>query len=296
MKKIFLRIKGFVGGLCETQRVTMIIPVLVLMFCSCDSEIYIAGSYLSKFERGKADATERIYVSLPKEVYHTNSSLNDIPGFMLMSEREQDSLIACKTAILDKVNDEIFLSQFTSYFLYTLSRAKIPIILVDDASKLPAADDQHLVIDLAEIEIEEYLEPNHSDFTTRKGYFYFYNYDLRHLNVNLWLRFDVSDTAQVYFLGNGADETFHGTIVSLDDGKAKMKTDFKRIDVNDAYSLARHLGHECATLYVERIIADHVRRQKGSNFYYFIYNPMGNYIEDFILYNEGVSESFMPVR
>lgn len=281
-----------------TNKRLLFIAISLMLFAlsSCTADYYYAGSYLNKFERGKDDATERIYVSLPREVYHTNSSLNDIPGFMLMSEYEQDSVIASKTAILDKVNDDIFLSQFTSYFLYTLSQFCVPIILVQDPSELPKADDQHLVIDLAQIEIEELLEPQRADFSTRKGYYYFYDYDLRHLAVNLWLRFDASDSADVYFLGNGVDETFHGTVVSLDEGQAKMKTQFERINVNDAYRLARELGSHCATLYVERLVTEHVRRVKGTNEWYFIYNPAGNYFDDMILYEKGIKESFIPVK
>lgn len=281
-----------------TNKRLLFIAISLMLFAlsSCTADYYYAGSYLNKFERGKDDATERIYVSLPREVYHTNSSLNDIPGFMLMSEYEQDSVIASKTAILDKVNDDIFLSQFTSYFLYTLSQFCVPIILVQDPSELPKADDQHLVVDLAQIEIEELLEPQRADFSTRKGYYYFYDYDLRHLAVNLWLRFDASDSADVYFLGNGVDETFHGTVVSLDEGQAKMKTQFERINVNDAYRLARELGSHCATLYVERLVTEHVRRVKGTNEWYFIYNPAGNYFDDMILYEKGIKESFIPVK
>lgn len=263
---------------------------------SCTSDLYYAGSFLYKFDRGSEDATERIYVSLPKEVIHTNSSLNDIPGFMFMSEYEQDSVIASKTAILDKVDDSIFLSQFNNYFLYTLSSARIPIVLVDDAAMLPKADDQHFVVDLTQLELEEYLHPQRSDFTTRKGYYYYYDCDLRHLYVNLWLRFDVSDTSELFFLGNGAEENFHGTVVTLNDGQATMKVDFERINVNEAYNLARRLGYQCATLYVERMLTEYVRRAKGSNNYYFIYNPAGNYIDDFIFYEEGVRESFIPVK
>lgn len=270
--------------------------MMLMTLSSCNSEIYLAGSYLYKFERGGVDATECLYVSLPKEVIHTNSSLNDIPGFMFMTEHEQDSVIASKTAILDKVDDSIFLSQFGSYFLYTLSRAKIPIVVVDDAKKLPLADEQHLVIDLAHIEIEEWLGQQHSDFSTRRGYYYSYDYDLRHLDVNIWLWFDVSDTAEVYFIGDGVDENFHGTVVSLEEGRAKMKVDYEHIDVNHAYYLARQLGYRCATLYIERLLTEHVRHQKGSNNYYFLYNPSGNYIDDFILYEDGVKESFIPVR
>ena len=75
-----------------------------------------------------------------------------------------------------------------------------------------------------------------------------------------------------------------------------MKTQFERINVNDAYRLARELGTHCATLYVERLVTEHVRRVKGTNEWYFIYNPAGNYFDDMILYEKGIKESFIPVK
>lgn len=75
-----------------------------------------------------------------------------------------------------------------------------------------------------------------------------------------------------------------------------MKTKFERINVNDAYRLARELGIHCATLYVERLVTEHVRRVKGTNEWYFIYNPAGNYFDDMILYEKGIKESFIPVK
>lgn len=275
----------------------ILFPIVALvLFGSCTTDYYYAGTFLGKFDRGKDNATEKIYVALPQEVIHTNSSLNDIAGFMFMSEYEQDSVIASKTAILDKVDDSIFLSQFSTYFLYTLSKSNIPIVVVDNYTKLPAADDQHFVVDLAQLELEEYLEPQRSDFTTRKGYYYSYDYDLRHLAVNLWLRFDVADSAEVFFINDYADETFQGTVVSIGEGQAKLKTDFERINVNDAYQLARRLGYQSAVLYVERVITDHVRRMKGENNYYFIYNPAYNTLDDVVTYDEGMKSQFMPVK
>lgn len=274
----------------------IIVPMLSVLLTGCKSDIYMAGSYLYKFQHGAEDATERIYVSMPKEIIHTNSALNDVPGFMLMTEREQDSVIASKTAILDKVDDSVLIEQFSSYFLYTISQSHIPVVVVDDVTSLPEADESHLVVDVAQIELEEMLTPQRSEFTTRKGYYYSYDYDLRSLDMNVWLRFDASDSAEVYFMGDGVDENFHGTLVSLEEGSAKMKVDYERLDANHAYYLARQLGQKCGVLYIERLLTEHVRRMKGGNNYYFYWRPEGNYIDDFIFYEDGIKESFVPLK
>ena len=265
----------------------------LLLLTSCSSDLYYAGSFLYKFERSKPTATEKIYVHLPQELIHTNSSLNNIAGFMLMSEHEQDSVIGSKTKILDKIDDSIFLSQFSSAFLFTLSRTRIPIVLVDDASNMPVADDQHLTVDFVQMEAEEFLEPCTSSFRTRKGLDYRYDYDLRHFALNVWLKLDARDSVgNIYFKNEEVEESFHGVVTSLEEGHATMRTSFDRITVNDAYRVARRLGSLCATLYVEKVLTEYVCRTKGTNHTYFLYDAGMNTIEDVIPYSEGIKESF----
>ena len=273
------------------KRIILILPLLLLSGCTADW--YYAGSFLNKFEMQKAAATEQIYVALPKAVIHTNSSLNEVAGFMFMTEDEQDSVIESKTAILNRLDDSIFLAQFNNAFLFVLSRTKIPIVIVTDASLLPVPDENHFSVDIAQIEAEEYLQPGQSGFTTQRGVKYGYDYDLRHFAVNVWFRFDARDSNDVvYFKNSEIAEDFHGTVTSLREGKATMSTKFDRINVNDAYRLAWNFGAQCATLYVEKLLTEYVCRTKGSNNTYFYYSPSCNCIEDLRSYDEGVKESF----
>ena len=275
------------------KRPYIIFAAAFLLLTSCSSDIYYAGSFLRKFELGKSTATECIYVSLPTQVFHTNSSLNDIVGFAYLPVEWQDSIIASKTAILDKVNDSIFLSQFSNMFLYVLSRSRIPIVVVDSEEQLPKADDQHFTVNFVQMELEEYLQPARSDFSTRKGAYYAYDYDLRHFATHVWLKLDSQDSlSSVYFTSNEVRDDFHGVVTSLSDGKATMRTNFDRITVNDAYAMARRMGYECARLYVEKILAEYVCRAKGSNQTYFLYDPASNSIDDVLPYDEGVKYSF----
>jgi len=274
------------------KRLTLILSILCsLAFVGCNSDYYLANSYLNKFERGSDKATETIYVRMPQGLIHTNSSLNDVPGFMFMSVEEQDSVIASKTAILDKLDDSIFMNQFASLFLFTLSRTQMPIVLVPADAAMPAADNQHLVVDFVQMEADEYIEPHRSDFSTRKGLRYSYDYELRHFALNLWLQFGAGDSS-VYFKGDEVAEQFSGTVTALRDGRADLKTHFDRINVNDAYTLARRMGYQCAVLFVEKMLTDHVRDVKGANEFYFLYDPRFNAIDEVVPISEASSWGF----
>lgn len=276
----------------KNKNVLIVCVLLSMVFVGCKSDLYYAGSYLYKFGRAKGNATEQIYVALPSKVIHTNSSLNEIAGFMFMSEHEQDSVISSKTAILDKIDDSIFISQFSEMFLFVLSRTHIPVVVVQSEASLPKADDNHIVVDFVQMEAEEYVKPETSGFETRRGSKFSYDYMLRHFSLGVWLRFDNADTAQVFYKDASVDDDFHGTVTSLNGDKANMRTSFDRIDVNDAYRLARDLGYQCGTLFVERLLVDHVRAMKGSNNLYFLYDPAYNTIDDFVPYDDGIKWQF----
>ena len=277
------------------NKITKILTMigLVALLTGCTSDYHYANAFLRKFKQNKKTATEQIYVVLPDKVLHTNSSLNDIDGFVMMSEREQDSVIASLTQILNRIDDSIFLSQFNNSFLYTLSRTRIPIVLVSDAAKLPPTDDNHLTINIVQLEAEEFVQRCRSDFSTRKGTYYAYDYDLRHYRTNVWMELDRRDSINpIYFKNNEISETFQGTVKSIKNQTATMETHYDRIDVNDAYRSARLLGAECATLYIEKVLTEYVCRQKGTNKSYFYYNALGNSIDAVIPYEYGSKESF----
>ena len=77
--------------------------------------------------------------------------------------------------------------------------------------------------------------------------------------------------------------------------KATLRSKFERIGVNEAYSSARTLGTECATLYVEKMLTDYVRLKKGTNNSYFYYDAYANKIPVVVPYEDGVKESFQKL-
>ncbi len=265
---------------------TILFAAATLMLAACSSDLHYAKRFIRKFEYQRPDATERIYVSLPKTLLHTNSTIADIKWFDYMPSAWQDSVIGANTAILNRINDSIFLAQFSQSFLFTLSRLQVPIVIVDDPSRLPLTSDSLFSVSIPQLEAEEWLQPTRSDFHTRTGDYYYYDYKLRHFATHVWLRFGGADTLTPVSSQQGeGDDTFHGAVTRIQSGHAQMRTNFERINVNDAYRLARQLGTECATLYVERLLTEYVCRSKGTNGSYFYYNPQFNEIDRVLPYD-----------
>ena len=269
----------------------------MLMASSCSTDLHYANNFLRKHKHGKATATEQIYVCLPKTVLHTNSSLNAIEGFNILTVAEQDSIIGSMTRILNRVNDSIFLSQFSQAMLFTISQTRIPIVLVEDESQLPQASDSAFVLNVVQVEAEEFMEHSRSDFYTRNGYYFDYDYDLRHFSTNAWFEFDAPGVdTNMYFLNQEVMEDFSGTVVSLKGQQATINGTFNRINVNDAYQTARDLGYECGVRYVEKILLKQVRQNKGTNNWYMFYSPETDQINVLIDYESGKKYGFMKVK
>ena len=279
----------------NTRRYISLIAVTLitgLLAVSCTTDYSCAKSFLNKHRRGSASATEKIYVCLPKEVVHTNTSLNEVTNFPYLTERQQDSVIASLTALLDKIDDSVFLSQFSSALLYTISRTNVPIVLVDDETRLPKASEQVYTLNIPQLEAEEFLQKRRSDFSTRNGVYYAYDYDLRHFSANAW--FEFGGDSSVYFKNLEIAETFKGSVKKLSQQEKKATIDghFNRIGLNNVYQTARDLGTLCGTLYVERVLTQYIRSRRGSNSEYFYYLPKTNDIGQEVPYKEGMAEGF----
>lgn len=275
------------------HRYSLLLVATMLLLVGCNSDLHYANSFIRKFEQQRPSAVERIYVSLPTALIHTNSTVEGIRWFEYMPSGWQDSVVAANTAILNEIDDSIFLAQFGQALLFTLSRLQVPIVVVDDAAQLPVPSDSVFTLCVPQLEAEEWLQPTRSDFHTRQGDYYYYDYELRHFAAHVWLRFGGADTlAPLYYRQAATEEHFHGAVTQIRDGRARMRTSFERIGVGDAYRTARRLGAECATLYVERLLTEYVCRTKGTNASYFYYNPSYNTIDRTLPYDEGIKEGF----
>lgn len=267
--------------------------VACILISSCATDHHYANSFLRKHKWGTKAATEKIYVHVPKTLIHTNSSLNQIEDFDQLTYEQQDSVIASLTKVLDKIDDSIFLSQFTQMLCYTLAQTHIPILIVDEEKNLPAPSKDCLILDICEIEAEEFVKPSRSDFYTRRGVYFNYDYDLRHFATNVWLQLNY-DT-NYYYYDIVIAEDFKGTVTKLKGDEAQLKGNFSRITVNEAYQSARTLAVQIASLYIEKCLHEYVYSKKGKNTWYWYYNYMNNQLNLGVPFEEGCKDGFKVV-
>lgn len=266
--------------------------IATVLLTSCGSEYHYANAFLRKHRRGTAQATERVVVCLPSQVLHTCSSLNDVTDFEQYSATQQDSLLTVHARLLPAIDDSVFMAQFAKAMLYVIGRTRMPVTVLHDESLLPRADSQTFVINVVQLEAEEFLENTRSDFYTRRGVYYAYDYPLRHFSTNAWFEFDAPDTANdMYFKNCEVSDDFQGCVTAIRDQRAQLEGTFTRITPADAYETARVLGFTCGRLYVERLLHQVVKQRQGSNQWYFYYDDTDDRIHTMVLDYDAINDA-----
>ncbi|MDL2314836.1 hypothetical protein LJC16_01085 [Bacteroidales bacterium OttesenSCG-928-C19] len=272
----------------------------MILFGSCFPERQLAVDYVEKFSNSKHEPVERIYVVLPEEVIHTNKKLSEIEGFFDMDVKTQDDLIRKNTKFVDKINDSIFLTQFKDHLIYNLGRIGIPVIIETNPDRLPqAVSNQIFILRIPQMEVEEYIEDKTVEYVTGGGHVYEASVPQNKFNVNIWYHFDKdSDTtnAPAYFYHWVFTDRVSNSLERDAGGNLKLRTKVEELNMNDVYASSYLTGKLTATYFIEKIVNDYVKSQKGSPSYYYFYNPEKNKItNDEVPYYYGVS-TFKEVK
>lgn len=265
--------------------------VSALLMASCISSGEMASEYFNNLPKGKDGIPAKIYVCLPTSVIHTNQNLNQIEGFSYLSAHVQDSIIMANTKFLNQVDDRVFLQQFSDNLLYHLRRTGVTVTVVDNADELPAPDTKTFVLNIPQIEAEEFIKKSRSEFMEKNGTYYHYDYDLNGFSTNVWYLFGKTDSSgDVYYKGFETMDSFRGQVDELKNKKATVTGKFTRISLNDIYNTAATAGKKSAVLFVEKIVNDYLASQ-GRNDKYFVYSPVPNEIDD-----HGISKQYGKKR
>ena len=275
---------------------TILTAAVAMLFASCISSNEMASEYLENLPKAKDGEAAKIYVCLPTSVVHTNQNLNQIDNFFMLSERVQDSIIKANTKFLNLVDDKVFLQQFTDNLLYHLRRTGITVETVATAQQLPEAGPKTFILNIPQIEAEEFIKKSRSDFMEKNGTYYHYDYDLNGFSTNVWYLFGKNDsTGDVYYKNFETMDQFSGQMDNLQNKTATVHGKFKRIDINDVYRTAAVAGQKSAILFVEKIVNEYLV-SKGRTDKYYIYRPVSNEIDDYgISAQNGKKRSFQKI-
>ena len=271
------------------------IAIAAMSLASCISSNEMASEYLDNLPKAKDGDAAKIYVCLPTSVVHTNQTLNQIDNFLYLSPSVQDSIIKANTKFLNLVDDKVFLQQFSDNLLYHLRRTGITVETVASAHELPVAGPKTFILNIPQIEAEEFIKKSRSDFMEKNGTYYHYDYDLNGFSTNVWYLFGNDTNGDVYYKNFETMDQFNGQVDKLQNKVATVHGKFKRIDINDVYRTAAVAGQKSAVLFVEKIVNDYLV-SKGRADKYFIYRPVSNKIDDYgISAQNGKKRSFQKI-
>ena len=259
------------------KKVLMYICLLLcVVICSCTSSKDVAESYFDKITNSENKKEIQVYVCMPTEVIHTNQTLNHIDNFALLSETAQDSIIKAETKFLNKLDDDKFIDLFAKNLKYHLEHFGATVKIVFDADELPQTlDNKTFVMNIVQIEAEEFIKQSRSEYTEANGTYYHYDYNLKGFSTNVWYKLNGGD--DVYYKNFECMDVFNGEIDQINDVGASISGYFKRVSISDVYNSALTAGKESAVMFAEKILNDYLK-SNGYNYYYYAYDPQYNRI------------------
>lgn len=249
-----------------------------------------AQNFAKEFVALQSDTatSETIYVGFTDRIMHTNSTINSMPGFDELDSTSQAQLRDKYTLVLDKVHDDILLSEFRAEFLSTLSTLGFKVVECNPQD-LPAQlkTGEH-TLSIAQLELEEYMS---RDSLATKQYGQHITYDklLNGLRWNTWLLFDQADSTsrQMFFADDETTDDFFGYI-EQDNGQYYVNYQITKINPNDAYLLARSNAEICGRYLFNFLMNKYVwLKSEGGPTYYYSIDHNGT-----ILYDDQAFDNF----
>lgn len=249
-----------------------------------------AQNFAKEFVALQSDTvtSETIYVGFTDRIMHTNSTINSMPGFDELDSTSQAQLRDKYTLVLDKVHDDILLSEFRAEFLSTLSTLGFKVVECNPQDFPAQLKTGEHTLSIAQLELEEYMSRD-SLATNQYGQHITYDKLLNGLRWNTWLLFDQADSTsrQMFFADDETTDDFFGYI-EQDNGQYYVNYQITKINPNDAYLLARSNAEICGRYLFNFLMNKYVwLKSEGSPTYYYSIDHNGT-----ILYDDQAFDNF----
>lgn len=229
------------------RRTSFLLLILIgILFVSCSLERKIASNYVRKVDK------KSIMLFFPDYIQKTNLKTDSIPNADSLDAFTLDSILYAQSIYLQYVDDSLLLSRCKESLIKELILYGFNVYEIDRMDEFIALNDSSYVLNLAQIELEEYLYILRPEYHLDERNFYTVNIGVNAINLNSWFELDrhniPSEQYPVlyssYYLH---DEVEGGFIIKYEKG-LKLTYQYKIDSVNivDVYELAALSGKKYA--------------------------------------------------
>lgn len=256
-------------------------PLLLIPFItgltSCTTEFKLAREFQSHHP------DFMLHLTPPGFLYKYNHKGELIEGFGSLSPAGQDSALFWSSAFVRHVNDSIFQEVYVNSFIDELRNLEFTVYLGHDADSLLLLQPQSYELNIAQLQLDEYLYPYED-----QDYFYdtlFYKkFNLAAMDFSVWLelkKIGVSGKpGTVLFSSHMATDDLEGEFL-LDPFRQDVKYSYRidSLEISDLYDIAGLLGKVHASYLYDFFMNQYIAFHYPPNFspqLYYHYNRLRN--------------------
>ena len=227
---------------------------------SCLPERKIANGFI------QSSNALNLLVRPPDLVFKYNHKGEIIEGFDSLSADQQDSALLVSSRYVQFLNDSILLESYMNQFIGELRASGFNVYLADAIDSFMTDKPQSYVLDISQIQVDEYLYPllDEEDYMDTT---YYKQFNLNAVDFSCWFELSKANTANakkmlLYSTGTAYD-TFDGRFFNDPfTGNVRYKYNIDSLKTKDVYTMATYLGKKHAgylfDYFMNQYIAKHL--------------------------------------
>lgn len=159
---------------------TSMLPVILLLTLSCNPQKRLAKETVLNYK------TPVVILLFPEFIFKKNSNSQNINGFKDMSQDQQDSALYYNSKFIQYVNDSVFLSVYSKSLKEELKEFGFRVYQEKDLDTFLTMKEPAYVFSIAQLEVEEDIEPVTETDVFDDTVTYYKKFDLALVKVNTW--------------------------------------------------------------------------------------------------------------
>lgn len=275
-------------------RRSFLFPVLLLSgltLLSCSAERKLAVEYVRKREPASA------LLIAPDFSYKYNFKIPDIGNFDDLSAEQKDSALFFSSDLLQYINDSTLFAAYLNGLSTGLKNYGFNTYMGESARRFIESGSDGLIINLAQLELEEFLDSISDDASYSEEENYRYQFYLNAINFNSWFeiaRVNHQDTTLVLYTTNKITDEFQGGYQYFPfTGDVKYYYSIDSMTVDDVYQSAYSYSYYYSGLIFDYMMNEYVRTNLDTG-----KQPIGYYTYDRIsgIVRKGYGQRMIRIR
>jgi len=222
-----------------------------------------------------------LLVFAPDMVYKYNHKGETISGFDTLNDATQDSALWSTSTYVQFVSDSLLLETYMNRFIGELRALGFNVYLSDGLDAFLTDNPQSYVLDIAQIQLDEYLYPL-EDEEPFEDTVYYKRFDLNAVDFTCWFELSKANTPKtrktILQATHPAYDGFEGQFLFDPwNNKVIYKYSIDSLRVKDIYELASYLGKKHAGYLFDYFLNQYVARNLSPDeplLYYYHYDRM----------------------